>query len=210
MAEGGHTHTLRSCSKRWECTHALPCRMVQASSCETQPAPDRPITVGTSVGETCEWDMARIGYHDYKENHGTFYMYNLGFGDSLVMFFTDSILPWDSSPFLGFGDLRCSIIVGRKVSKSPKSHKSISRSKCCQSMNHPIREIGVFQWDGISREMTSNQRRPQKMTSFFLQRIVHYFRQDISHYWITGKRVSDRTDHCCSYNKGWYVWSWGL
>ena len=97
-------------------------------------------------------------------------------------FCTDSILPWDSSPFLGFGDLRCSIIVGRKVSKSPKSHKSISRSKCCQSMNHPIREIGVFQWDGISREMTSNQRRPQKMTSFFLQRIVHYFRQDISHY----------------------------
>lgn len=66
-AEGGHTHTLRSCSKRWECTHALPCRMVQASSCETQPAPDRPITVGTSVGETCGRDVARIGYHDYKE-----------------------------------------------------------------------------------------------------------------------------------------------
>ena len=54
--------------------------MVQASSCETQPAPDRPITVGTS--------MARIGYHDViRKNHRTYYMYNLGFGDSLVMFF---------------------------------------------------------------------------------------------------------------------------
>lgn len=54
--------------------------MVQASSCETQPAPDRPITVGTSV--------ARIGYHDViRKNHGAYYMYDLGFGDSLVMFF---------------------------------------------------------------------------------------------------------------------------
>ena len=33
-------------------------------------------------------DMARLGYHDViRKNHGTFYMYNLGFGDSLVMFF---------------------------------------------------------------------------------------------------------------------------
>ena len=49
-------------------------RMVQASSCETQPAPDRPITVGTSV--------ARLGYHDViRKNHRTYYRYNLGFGD---------------------------------------------------------------------------------------------------------------------------------